>query len=54
MRVHRSHIVNLERVEAFRTDAPAKRYAVLAGGYDVPVSQTHWEQLATALHGGWE
>ncbi len=54
MRVHRSHIVNLERVEALRTDAPAKRYAVLAGGYDVPVSQTHWEQLATALHGGWE
>ncbi len=53
LRVHRSHIVNLDRVVALRTDAPAKRYAVLAGGRDVPVSQSGWEQLKAALGGGW-
>lgn len=53
LRVHRSHIVNLDRVEVLRTDAPAKRYAVLAGGHDVPISQSGWDQLKAALGGGW-
>lgn len=51
MRVHRSHIVNVERVVGLRTDAPAKRYVLLASGSEVPVSQAHWEQLQATLIG---
>ncbi len=51
MRVHRSQIVNLERVVGLRTEAPSKRYVVLVGGNKVPVSQAHWEQLQAALVG---
>lgn len=49
MRVHRSHIVNLKRVEALRVDAPTKRYVELLSGHDVPVSQANWDQLEFAL-----
>lgn len=49
MRVHRSHIVNLDRIEALRIDDSGKRYADLVGGHDVPVSQTCWDSLQLAL-----
>lgn len=49
-RVHRSHIVNLDRVISLHLDdTPAKRFARLTDGSRVPVSQTHWERLQEAL-----
>jgi DNA-binding LytR/AlgR family response regulator len=51
-RVNRSHIVNLEWVVALRTEAPAKRYIVLPGGRELPVSPSRWERLKQALAGG--
>ena len=55
IRVHRSHIVNLERVVSLRTVAPSRRYVVLVGGNQVPVSQAHWKSLQAALVGcDWE
>lgn len=51
LRVHRSHIVNLERIEGLRTDPLSRRYAVLAGARQVPVSAPHWELLREALAG---
>ena len=49
LRVHRSHIVNLEHVISLHVVAPNKRAAHLAGGNRVPVSQTYWERLQDAL-----
>ena len=55
VRVSRSHIVNLEQVVALRMEAPSQGYALLAGGHEVAVSQTHWERLKEALIGcDWE
>lgn len=47
MRVHRSHIVTLDRFVALRTDA---RSVVLAGNREIPVSKNHWELLRHGRH----
>jgi DNA-binding LytR/AlgR family response regulator len=52
VRVNRSHIVNLEWIVALRTEAPAKRYVLLPGGRELPVSPSRWERLQAALAGG--
>jgi DNA-binding LytR/AlgR family response regulator len=51
MRVHRSYVVNLDRIEALRVEESGKRYAVLASGHDVPVSRASWEALQGVLTG---
>ncbi len=51
LRIHRSAIVNLERVRELRTDSPSHRWAVLFSGERLPISQGRWENLQQALFG---
>ena len=45
-RVHRSYVVNAERIETYRT-RPGSRYsAVLDNGEEIPVSRTRFRELA--------
>ena len=44
-RVHRAHIVNLDRVRAFRPDAAGNLEAELVDGGRVPVSRTRAQEL---------
>lgn len=48
-RIHRSTIVNLERVRVLRTHAPRSRWAELEDGSRLEVSQARWERLQQAL-----
>lgn len=50
-RVHRSAIVNVERVREIRTESPTRRSAILAGGRRIPISDRHLEDLRAALTG---
>jgi two-component system LytT family response regulator len=45
MRVHRTHIVNLEQVRTFRRDAAGNLEAELADGARVPVSRARAQEL---------
>jgi two-component system, LytTR family, response regulator len=51
LRIHRSVIVNLERIEELRIQSPTHRRAVLRGGQSLRVSPLHWEKLQAALFG---
>lgn len=51
LRIHRSVIVNLDRVLEIRVDSPSRRWAVLRNGRSLPVSPASWETLQTALLG---
>lgn len=51
LRIHRSVIVNLERVEELRIQSSTHRWAVLRGGQSLRVSPPHWEKLQAALLG---
>lgn len=51
LRIQRSAIVNLDRVQELRTDSPAHRWAVLQNGKSLPVSPQFWEPLQAALLG---
>ena len=48
VRVHRSHIVNLDHVRAFRNDARGNLKAELADGTRVPVSRSRAQTLRSA------
>lgn len=48
-RIHRSTIVNLERIRSLRTRPPRGRWAVLDDGSRLEVSQARWEGLRQAL-----
>jgi two-component system LytT family response regulator len=47
-RVHRAHIVNLDHVKAFRTDAGGNLEAELLDGARVPVSRARAQELRSA------
>lgn len=47
-RVHRAHIVNLDHVKAFRTDAGGNLEAELLDGMRVPVSRARAQELRSA------
>jgi two-component system, LytTR family, response regulator len=47
-RVHRAHIVNLDHVKAFRTDAGGNLEAELLDGVRVPVSRARAQELRSA------
>jgi two-component system LytT family response regulator len=51
LRVHRSAIVNLDRIRELRTDSPSHRWAVLHDGTRLAVSPQSWEALKAALLG---
>lgn len=51
LRIHRSVIVNLERIEELRIESPTHRWAVLRSGQSLRVSPPHWEKLQAALFG---
>jgi DNA-binding LytR/AlgR family response regulator len=51
VRVHRSVIVNLERVDGIRTTPPNGRCVVLQGGRTLHVSARYWNNLRQALLG---
>ena len=49
VRIHRSIIVNLERVAKIEPYAKDSRVAVLSDGAQLPVSRTGYERLRTLL-----
>jgi len=49
VRIHRSHIVNIEKLARLETYAKESRIAVLAGGAKLPVSRTGYEKLKEFL-----
>lgn len=49
LRVHRSAIVNLNRVREIRYEAPGERVLIMASGGHVRVSRTRWRWFATQL-----
>jgi DNA-binding LytR/AlgR family response regulator len=51
VRVHRSAIVNLDRVDGIQIDSSSSRCVVLAGGTRLEVSSRHWQSLQAALLG---
>ncbi len=51
LRIHRSAIVNLERIRELRIESPSHRWAVLFSDERLPVSQGRWEHLQQALFG---
>lgn len=50
-RIHRSAIVNLDRIDELRAAAPSQFRAVLRDGKVLPVSPQHWDALKSALTG---
>jgi two-component system LytT family response regulator len=50
-RVHRSAIVNLDRVRELWTESPTVHWAVLGEGVRLPVSRRRWDELQAALLG---
>ncbi|MGH7709689.1 MAG: LytR/AlgR family response regulator transcription factor [Gemmatimonadaceae bacterium] len=52
LRVHRSAIVSLGRIQELRSTLGAGTVVILRDGTRVPVSRRRKEALATALHGG--
>ena len=49
LRIHRSAIVNLERIVGLHSESPTQRWAILETGERVPVNQVQWEVLQKAL-----
>ncbi len=49
LRIHRSHIVNLERISRLETYAKDSRIVVLADGTKLPVSRSGYEKLRGLL-----
>lgn len=49
IRVHRSHIVNLDSVEAIEVDGRNRHMVILRSGQHVPVSQQNWGRLRAHL-----
>lgn len=52
-RVHRSHVVNLEKIRRLERRGESSFVAVLADGTDVPVSRRYRVALAARLANGW-
>jgi two-component system LytT family response regulator len=52
VRVHRSYLVNLERVAKIEPYTKDTRLAILAGGSQVPVSRTGYVRLKELMEGG--
>jgi two-component system, LytTR family, response regulator len=50
-RIHRSAIINLERVREIQVESRSERWVVLADGTRLQVSQPHWAPLHDALVG---
>lgn len=50
-RIHRSTVVNLDRVRELHMESPTQRWAVLVNGARLQVSQAHWEEIQKALVG---
>jgi two-component system LytT family response regulator len=51
MRVHRAHIVNIDRVKSFRRDARGNLEAELVDGARVPVSRARAQELRKVISG---
>jgi two-component system, LytTR family, response regulator len=49
IRVHRSVIVNLDRVHQLRVISPVERFAMLSTGNRVRISGARWDKLRNAL-----
>ena len=49
MRIHRSTIVNLERVRVLYSESPRNRWAVLDDGSRLEVGRKRWDTLHRAL-----
>jgi two-component system, LytTR family, response regulator len=49
VRVHRSYVVNLERVERLELYAKDSRVAILRDGREVPVSRSGWQRLRECM-----
>lgn len=49
VRIHRSHILNIEKLARLETYAKESRIAVLAGGAKLPVSRSGYEKLKEFL-----
>jgi two-component system LytT family response regulator len=49
VRVHRSYVVNVERIERLETYAKDSRVAILHGGREVPVSRSGYDRLRALL-----
>jgi two-component system, LytTR family, response regulator len=45
LRIHRTHIVNLEQVQSFRPQGKGRLEAVLADGTRLPVSRSRSQEL---------
>jgi len=50
-RIHRSAIVNLDRIDELRASSPSQYRAVLRDGKVLPVSPQQWDALKSALAG---
>lgn len=50
-RIHRSTIVNLDRVRELHATSQAQRWVVLVNGDRLQVSQAHWAEIHEALVG---
>lgn len=50
-RIHRSAIVNLDRVRELWTESSTVHWAVLGDGVRLPVSRRRWDELQAALLG---
>jgi two-component system LytT family response regulator len=50
-RIHRSTIVNLDRIRELHVTSQTQRWAVLVNGDRLQISQAHWAELHEALVG---
>ncbi|MEO1088835.1 MAG: LytTR family DNA-binding domain-containing protein [Acidobacteriota bacterium] len=51
-RLHRSAIVNLDRIHALQVETPTRRWVFLEDGRRIPVSPKAWNGLHQELAGG--
>lgn len=51
LRIHRSVIVNLDRIQELRIQSTSHRWAVLRDGQSLRISPQYWEKLQAALFG---
>ncbi len=51
LRIHRSAIVNLDRVVELQMEGPTSRWVILVNGHRLRVSQRRWQKLQQALIG---
>jgi two-component system, LytTR family, response regulator len=50
-RIHRSTVVNLDRIRELHVESQTQRWAVLVNGDRLQVSQAYWEGIQEALVG---